>query len=478
MRRITAGAAFAGAALGLFTAGARPAFAADLVVGKGKQYTTIQAAIDAAGPGDRILVGPGVYLGALTIPAGKDGLRLVGRRATIDAHDGMSSGSYTVEVDSDGVQIEGFSLRNATSAQVDVQGDDFVLRRCMLRNSEEYGVYVHGERPTVEGCSILGTLDRAIYVNGNGARVSGTRIGNCGEGAIYIDGDDAVVEDTTTRVIEDSPAVRIYGLRGTVRGVRVTNNDDDGVNIEGDGAVVEDCTVTQARSSGISVTGAGVRVDGNVVRSCRSSGIVISGSGISVTGNDVARIATGNTGISVHLDSGRSEDAPTATLEGNKVADTNGFGIAVEGAGTVTLRRCSVRRTGAGYAGGFYVRTVSAAVEDCVSVDAGDTAFQIESAGDTGLATLLRCVATGAAGDGFQISAVGTTLTDCRAELCGGEGLHNTTGGTTATGCRFRRNRIDVATEGGAAFGNDVAAANEFVTGGADTLPEVDFPVE
>lgn len=478
MRRITAGAALVGAALGLCAVGGRSAFAADFVVGRKKPYTSIQAAIDAAGPGDRVLVGPGVYLGGVRIPAGKDGLRLVGRRATIDAHDGASSGSYTVEVDSDRVEIEGFTLRNATSAQVDVQGDDFVLRRCVLRNSDEYGVYVSGERAAVEDCSILGTLEAAIYVNGNGARVAGTRIGNCGEGAISIDGDDALVEDTSVRVIEDSAGVRIVGARSTVRGVHATNNDDDCITVQGDDAVVEGCTVTHARSSGINVTGAMVRVDRNVVRSCRSTGIRVSGTGITVSGNDVARIATGNTGISIHLDPQRGADAPSATLEGNKVADTHGFGIAVEGVGTATLRRCETRRTGAGYAGGFYVRTVSATVEDCTSIDAGDTAFQIESAGDTGLATLLRCVASGAAGDGFQISAIGATLTDCRAELCGGEGLHNTVAGTVATGCRFRRNRIDVATENGAAFGNDVAAANEFVSGGADTLPEVDFPIE
>lgn len=476
MRRITAGAAFAGAALGLCAAGATPAFAADLVVGKGKQYTSIQAAIDAAAPGDRILVGPGVYLGGVQVPAGKDGLRLVGRRATIDAHDGTSLASYTIEVDSDGVQVEGFTLRNGSSAQVDVQGDDFVLRRCTLRNGEEYGVYIYGERPTVEDCAILGTLEGAIYVNGNGARVAGTRIGNCGEGAIYIDGDDAIVEDTTTRVIEDSAAVRIYGVRGRVRRVRVTNNDDDGIQVLGTGGVVEDCAATHVRGAGIYMSGAVLSAERNVVRSCRGSGIDVTGADLSINGNDVARTGSGNFGIRVQLSTDMGVASPVATLEGNKVADTLGFGISVTGQGTTTIRRCETRRTGARYAGGFFVLAVSATLEDCVSAGAGDTAFQIESAGDTGLAVLLRCVATGAAGDGFQIAATGATLTDCRAELCGAEGLHNAADGTVANGCRFLRNRIDVATDIGAAFGNDVASTNEFGSGGADTLPEIDFP--
>ena len=40
------------------------------------QYTTIQAAVDAAMPGDKIKVCPGTYIEQVTIPAGKDGLTL------------------------------------------------------------------------------------------------------------------------------------------------------------------------------------------------------------------------------------------------------------------------------------------------------------------------------------------------------------------------------------------------------------------
>jgi len=41
-----------------------PAFAANLFVGPGSQFDTIQAAVDAASPGDRILVAAGNYAGA------------------------------------------------------------------------------------------------------------------------------------------------------------------------------------------------------------------------------------------------------------------------------------------------------------------------------------------------------------------------------------------------------------------------------
>jgi pectin methylesterase-like acyl-CoA thioesterase len=41
-------------------------------------YTTIQAAVNAAHPGDTVLVEPGTYHEDVVIPAGKDGLNLEG----------------------------------------------------------------------------------------------------------------------------------------------------------------------------------------------------------------------------------------------------------------------------------------------------------------------------------------------------------------------------------------------------------------
>src|SRR4051812_28537316 len=55
------------------------------------RYASIQAAVDAAGPGDTVLVCDGAYREQVTIGAGKDGLRLraqVLRRAIIQAPGG------------------------------------------------------------------------------------------------------------------------------------------------------------------------------------------------------------------------------------------------------------------------------------------------------------------------------------------------------------------------------------------------------
>src|SRR5579875_2470937 len=65
--------------------GAAPAFASttlyvhkpgDTRCGNNSPYTTIQSAVTAAQPGDRIAVCPGTYQEQVTIPAGKDNLTL------------------------------------------------------------------------------------------------------------------------------------------------------------------------------------------------------------------------------------------------------------------------------------------------------------------------------------------------------------------------------------------------------------------
>ena len=65
---------------GLFwiTGFAAVAAAETLEVSPKSKFPTIQAAVDAAGPGDRIEIGSGVYVESVTIPPGLDGLEIEG----------------------------------------------------------------------------------------------------------------------------------------------------------------------------------------------------------------------------------------------------------------------------------------------------------------------------------------------------------------------------------------------------------------
>ncbi|HET9040898.1 MAG TPA: right-handed parallel beta-helix repeat-containing protein, partial [Gemmatimonadales bacterium] len=76
-----------------------------------EQYPTIQSAVDAADPGDLVLVGPGVYREEVTVTTPSLTIRGLDRNATII--DGEFVRGNGVAVLADGVAIENLTARNA-----------------------------------------------------------------------------------------------------------------------------------------------------------------------------------------------------------------------------------------------------------------------------------------------------------------------------------------------------------------------------
>ena len=90
--------------------------------------TTIQAAVDAAGGGDLILVAPGVYFESVVVPSGKDGLRIVGTRrdtTIVDASPysdrGITGDDPAFLVQSSSVVLRALTVRNGSTG-VQIEG--------------------------------------------------------------------------------------------------------------------------------------------------------------------------------------------------------------------------------------------------------------------------------------------------------------------------------------------------------------------
>ena len=108
------------AAAGTLALGAGPASAAKLTVDddevqcKKAQFTTIQSAVNAAAPGDSIEVCPGTYTEQVTIPSGKDDLKLYSRnplQAVIKAPAVMTDPKAIVRVNgAEDAEIRAFTI--------------------------------------------------------------------------------------------------------------------------------------------------------------------------------------------------------------------------------------------------------------------------------------------------------------------------------------------------------------------------------
>lgn len=177
--------------------------------------TTIQAAVDAAGPGDTVVVPPGTYRESVLID--KSDLTLRGSRgAVIDAHgftNGIRVGTGEETPGPNGfpvcppltlrnVTIDGLTVLNAEDNGILLIGvDGFRVRSGRYVDNQEYGVFPRcSTSGLVEGNLAEGANDTGIYVgNDTNVTVRGNR----------------AVGNTSGFEVENSSSVVVHGNHAT-----------------------------------------------------------------------------------------------------------------------------------------------------------------------------------------------------------------------------------------------------------------------
>jgi hypothetical protein len=393
-------------------AAASAASAEDL--GVPEQYPDLSYALEAAGPGDRILLARGAYYGPYVID--KPGVEIVGRPGARiigyvpDSGDGPSLRG--LKVDADGVVLRGITFEKTT---VVVVGDGVTVEDCRFRRiGSDMGsvvLNVHGDRAVVRGNVIL-------------------RPGRW-VGGIAISGADAVVSGNAVDVGRSSASISVSGLRSVVEGNRVTGRGGaSDLQVVSAGATVAANSVRWIR---LQVIG-----DGNLVEGNQARGTLLGTASFEVRGG--SNLVRGNT-------ASRCEDT-AFIVEGN---DNRVEGNVADRVGS------RIRGIGVGH--GFVVRGSGNELEGDVVLGCGGEAFRVAgndhwSYGQdpsTGLYAWAR-VSRG----------TGNRIAGCRGLGAGTCGLGNWTLDTAVTGSTFLDNGTDVVDCGGfAAFDR-----NRWETGG------------
>src|SRR5260221_1276836 len=153
--------------------------ATHVVDAQGGHFTTVGAAIKAASPGGRILVGPGVNGESLHIdqpleiigdgPVAQVEIRATdasvlvssapaGRVANLTLTQAKSADFLGVTIDQGRLEIEGCEISSQAGSCVFIRGGgDPVLRRNTIYGATEHGVFIYaGGRGTLEGNEISG----------------------------------------------------------------------------------------------------------------------------------------------------------------------------------------------------------------------------------------------------------------------------------------------------------------------------------
>jgi len=114
-----------------------PASAAELTVGAGGQYTTIQQAVDAAKSGDTIRVAPGTYTDNVVVSKSLT-ITAASGRPTVQAADASKD---VFLLTSPGVRIEGLTITGGASG-VQIQGTSKCIVTNVVARDNVRGVYL------------------------------------------------------------------------------------------------------------------------------------------------------------------------------------------------------------------------------------------------------------------------------------------------------------------------------------------------
>ena len=247
--------------------------------------TTIQAAVDAASPGDIIYVPPGTYPENVQID--KDNLTIEGSPAALmDGTGLMGATGIHVAPGMASTQINGFSLSGMQIQNYRSNGvllefvDNFRLRHGTYANNARYGIFpVRSSHGLIEFNSVSGSADTAIYVGqsddvsiGNNQSTSST-VGINVENSARVDiqrnyvGGNAIgilVDFVPNGYVTVTRDISVTGnmVTGNNRPNSVTSGADllsylpsgSGiVNVGGDNVAVGDNSVTWNNSAGIYV---------------------------------------------------------------------------------------------------------------------------------------------------------------------------------------------------------------------------------
>lgn len=471
----------------LLALSADDADAKKLVAGPGE---CVQAALDAASPGDTVIV-KGWHHENVQINTPNVTLR--GKGGTIDGQyldrcvhvlaagvtvEGLTllHGTIGIDVGADDARIVGNVIRGASLSSIEVLGDDVMIKANALHDGG--GITVDSSSSsvtTIEGndlrrCERLDATGGAYLVSGNDV------LGGAG---IDISADHPTVstriagnsleriEDTALEVsTEAAPTLRVIG--NTVRFV-----EENGIEVDVDGdadAIVRKNTVDRCGYSGLAVTTAGsasLVIEKNDVSSSEDDyGIEVYAyheSALTILGGRVE--ASGDSGIYVEHD-----DQATVEIRGVEVRHANDHGVEVyadaSGASSITIVDCDIRDIGnhgvrvdgddtAGIA------VIGCSIRDCrldgISMETGAPVVvgnTIRSCGERGVhvatptshATVLLVEANDVrkcGGDGIQLDGDSASIVirwnDCRKNDGDGIDLRNATG-VVLTDNDFRKN--------------------------------------
>lgn len=332
-------------AVRLFAAAALCLSATDLTAGPTlhvpRDFPTIQGALDAAQPGDRVLVAPGEYRESLSMLYA-DNVILEGRKGAVILP--VDDEKYALRIeDCRGITVRRLKFQNGIELVTSIQ---ITLERLKVEATRGEGVSAtRVDDLAIDRCNLRGTGTAGIYVrDSQRLRVTRNKIRDAGATGIAVmeitaPSPDALIQDN---LIERSASFAIL-TRGS--GASLIQNaaiDCRGMSCTGDGSLVKGNVVIDSWHHGIVAGGEGTSVLRNTVRGGETFGCQLFGDDLLAADNRVKKSA----GSAIyHL-------GDRAIFQRNKIRASGGHGLHIQGNRNL-VRQCRIKKAGQT---GMYVR--------------------------------------------------------------------------------------------------------------------------
>ena len=327
-------------------------------------FATIGAAVAAAAPGDTVQIARGLYLENVTVPPGKDGLRIIG------------AGRELTVIDPDAP---------LTGSAIDIQSHQVLVRDLGIRNGQRYGIEI--------GPGLRGVVVRVLRI----VAVRGPAALFAGRGAIGL--------QILSNDIVAAGAVGIHLSEDSENALVVQNRVSQvasGIVASGSRLQIRLNRVTDARTVGISTTGPNPLVSDNVIENVTGKGTAIESSLGVVRGNRLTN--AGPLGVSCN-----SFCNNVAVAQNTSLASLgNGFELFAVSNRIIAEDNRAERAVAAGFA-------IDGAVVEALRNVAADSGQGFLMLGLGGGHTLTGNTALRSAGSGFHMDTHHTALFENRA---------------------------------------------------------------